>query len=383
MAQLIDYVTEHPEKYSGDLEIIHKARDYLVKLCRKRFKNPEKEMIINKEIMTVKTHYNSTKHSLSKIGIEVDDLEMNVIKEMRSKGSLKKLNDEKNEFSENPIQIYLKQIRKYNLLTGKEERKLAYQIKGDNKGGVATKARKRLINSNLRLVVSYAKNYVNSGVELMDLIEEGNIGLMKAVEKFDPDRGFRFSTYAVWWIRQKITRAIDNQSIQIRIPVNTREKMRRLLAHQAKIYKKTGREATVDELVKETNMTRGRTIYLMGLQKRSITSINAPLKDLDGKDLADLIESKQASPKDKAFKKIMLEKVDEFLKGNLNTREYQAMTLRYDYVNKKFRTLREVGRIMNVTRERVRQIEVKSLKKLEYPSKNKKKLHELYLIYTK
>lgn len=267
--------------------------------------------------------------------------------------------------STDPVRMYLKEIGKIPLLTAEEEVKLAQQIERGSQ-----KARQKLTEANLRLVVSIAKKYIGRGLSFLDLIQEGNQGLMRAVEKFDWRRGYKFSTYATWWIRQAITRAIADQARTIRIPVHMVETINRVFKITRALTQKLGREPTVEEIAEaaELPVEKIREIYRIS---QDTTSLATPVGDDEDSFLGDFIEDvSQPSPYDETSKELLKELIREVLK-TLDPREAEVLKLRFGLGGDPPKTLEEVGRIFGVTRERIRQIEAKAIRKLRHPSRRK------------
>ncbi len=266
------------------------------------------------------------------------------------------------------VKIYLKEIGKYELLKPEEEPILAAKIlQGDEE------AKQRLINANLRLVVNIAKHYVGRGMLFLDLIQEGNLGLMKAVDKFDYTKGFKFSTYATWWIRQAITRAIADQARTIRIPVHMVETINKMTRVQRQLVQDLDRDPTAEEISEamggELSAKRIREIQRIALEP---VSFETPIGEEDDSHLIDFIEDKDnESPVDYTTKKLLKEELDSILK-DLTDREERVLRLRYGLDDNRPRTLEEVGKEFGVTRERIRQIEAKAIKKLKHPTRRKK-----------
>ena len=267
---------------------------------------------------------------------------------------------------DDPVKMYLKDIGKVPLLSADEEIDLARRM---SEGDEA--AKKRLSEANLRLVVSIAKRYVGRGMLFLDLIQEGNLGLMKAVEKFDYQKGFKFSTYATWWIRQAITRAIADQARTIRIPVHMVETINRLTRASRVLLQQLGREPTPSEIAKELNMPEDRVREIQKIAQDPV-SLETPIGEEEDSPLGDFIEDDRATTPSDSVAFTMLK---EQLLGVLDTltpREEKVLRLRYGIDDGKPRTLEEVGKEFNVTRERIRQIEAKALRKLRHPSRSKK-----------
>jgi len=266
-----------------------------------------------------------------------------------------------------PIKIYLKEISKVNLLTPARERQLARRAQKNDK-----KARDELIRANLRLVISIAKRYTGRGLSFLDLIQEGNIGLIKAVKKFDWKKGFKFSTYATWWIRQAITRAIADQARTIRIPVHmveTINKMNKLIREYLQEY---GEYPTAQELSKKMDKTVEKVNEIL-MSAKDIISLNSPISSGNGDDdeseTGDFIGSEDMTPEEVAQQMILKEKLEEVL-DTLHPKEALVLKMRYGFLDGKQKTLEEVGQFFNVTRERIRQIETKALRKLRHPSRS-------------
>ena len=266
---------------------------------------------------------------------------------------------------DDPVRMYLKEIGKVPLLSPDEEIELAKKIElGDEE------AKKKLAESNLRLVVSIAKRYAGRGMQLLDLIQEGNLGLIKAVEKFDYRKGYKFSTYATWWIRQAITRAIADQARTIRIPVHMVETINRLVRTQRQLVQKLGREATPEELAKELDMPVDRVRDIMKISQDPV-SLETLIGEEEDSHLGDFIQDEHVEvPADAATYRLLHEQLMEVL-STLTEREQKVLRLRFGLDDGRPRTLEEVGRQFNVTRERIRQIEAKALRKLRHPSRSK------------
>ena len=266
---------------------------------------------------------------------------------------------------DDPVRMYLKEIGKVPLLSPDEEIELAKKIElGDEA------AKKKLAEANLRLVVSIAKRYVGRGMQLLDLIQEGNLGLIKAVEKFDYRKGYKFSTYATWWIRQAITRAIADQARTIRIPVHMVETINRLVRTQRQLVQKLGREATPEELAKELDMPVERVREIMKISQDPV-SLETPIGEEEDSHLGDFIQDNNVEvPADAATYTLLHEQLMDVL-STLTEREQKVLRLRFGLDDGRPRTLEEVGRQFNVTRERIRQIEAKALRKLRHPSRSK------------
>lgn len=276
------------------------------------------------------------------------------------------------DISDDSVRLYLREIGKIPLLNSEEELELAKKVVAGDK-----KAKDKMAEANMRLVVSIAKRYSGRGLDFLDLIQEGNTGLLRAVEKFDPDKGFKFSTYATWWIRQAITRAIADQARTIRIPVHMVETINKLLRTQRRMTQELNREPTIEELAKELEMEPEKVEYVIKI-KQDITSLDAGV-GRDGEDedsvLGDFIEDEDsATPEESATNQLLKEQVQSVL-STLSDREQKIIKMRFGLENGKSHTLEEVGQEFAVTRERIRQIEAKALAKLR-KHKDAKKLHE-------
>ncbi len=264
-----------------------------------------------------------------------------------------------------PVRMYLREIGRVSLLTYDEEVTLAKRVeKGDKK------AREKLINANLRLVVSIAKKYVNRGLTLLDLIEEGNIGLMRAVAKYDWRRGFKFSTYATWWIRQAITRAIADQARTIRIPVHMVETINKFNRISRKLMQELGREPIPEEVAMEMEVPVEKVREIIKVSQEP-ASLEAPVGEEEDSRLGDFIQDASASPSDQATQALLKDHIHEMLE-TLSPREAKVLEYRFGLEDGKQRTLEEVGKEFGVTRERIRQIEAKAIRKLRHPTRAKK-----------
>ena len=267
---------------------------------------------------------------------------------------------------EDPVRMYLKEIGKVPLLSAEEEVELAKRMAdGDEE------AKKRLAEANLRLVVSIAKRYVGRGMLFLDLIQEGNLGLIKAVEKFDYHKGFKFSTYATWWIRQAITRAIADQARTIRIPVHMVETINKLIRVSRQLLQELGREPAPEEIAAELDMPVERVREILKISQEPV-SLETPIGEEEDSHLGDFIQDDNVPvPADAAAFTLLKEQLEEVL-GTLTEREQKVLTLRFGLEDGRARTLEEVGKEFNVTRERIRQIEAKALRKLRHPSRSRK-----------
>ena len=264
-----------------------------------------------------------------------------------------------------PVRMYLKEIGVVPLLTNEEEKELALAVEAGD-----VEAKQRLAEANLRLVVSIAKRYVGRGMQFLDLIQEGNMGLMKAVDKFDYSKGFKFSTYATWWIRQAITRAIADQARTIRIPVHMVETINKLVREQRNLLRELGQDPTPEQIAERMDMTPDKVREILKIAQEPV-SLETPIGEEDDSHLGDFIEDEVIeNPVDYTTRIVLREQLDEVL-DTLTDREENVLRLRFGLDDGKMRTLEDVGKVFNVTRERIRQIEAKALRKLRQPSRSK------------
>lgn len=271
---------------------------------------------------------------------------------------------------DDPVKVYLKEIGRVPLLTPDEEIELAEQMMS-GEPGIAAKARKRLSEANLRLVVSIAKRYVGRGMQFLDLIQEGNLGLIKAVEKFDHTKGFKFSTYATWWIRQAITRAIADQARTIRIPVHMVETINKLIRVSRQLLQELGRDPTPEEIAAAMEIPVERVREIQKVAQEPV-SLETPIGEEEDSHLGDFIEDEDAPAPAEAASYILLKEQLESVLDTLTPREEKVLRLRFGLDDGRSRTLEEVGQEFGVTRERIRQIEAKALRKLRHPSRSRK-----------
>lgn len=283
------------------------------------------------------------------------DVQKAELKDMSAPASIR-MND--------PVRMYLKEIGRVPLLTAKQEVEIAHRIELGE-----MEAKQELAEANLRLVVSIAKRYVGRGMQFLDLIQEGNMGLLKAVDKFDYRLGFKFSTYATWWIRQAITRAIADQARTIRIPVHMVETINKLIRIQRQLLQDLGREPTPEEIGAEMDMTTEKVREILKIAQEPV-SLETPIGEEDDSHLGDFIEDQEAtSPEDHASYELLKEQLEDVL-DTLTDREENVLRLRFGLDDGRTRTLEEVGKVFGVTRERIRQIEAKALRKLRHPSRS-------------
>ena len=299
--------------------------------------------------------FDTTEIDTSDISKSVTDLE----KELERLATLEE------GYLSDPVRMYLREIGRVSLLTYEEEVALAKRVEKADK-----KARERLINANLRLVVSIAKKYVNRGLTLLDLIEEGNIGLMRAVMKYDWRRGYKFSTYETWWIRQAITRAIADQARTIRIPVHMVETINKFNRLSRKLMQELGREPTPEEVALEMGVSVEKAREIIKVSQEP-ASLEAPVGEEEDSRLGDFIQDASASPTDQATHALLKDHIKEVLE-TLSPREAKVLEYRFGLEDGKQRTLEEVGKEFGVTRERIRQIEAKAIRKLRHPTRSKK-----------
>ena len=296
---------------------------------------------------------------------ELEDIETEV-EQLESAEDMEKMLQQEGLAIDDPVRMYLKEIGKVALLDADKELEIAERMaNGDEM------AKQMLIEANLRLVVSIAKRYVGKGMFFLDLIQEGNLGLMKAVEKFDFTKGFKFSTYATWWIRQAITRAIADQARTIRIPVHMVETIHKVSRYQRQLLQELGHEATADEVAEKIGMSPEKVREIMKIAQDPV-SLETPIGEEEDSHLGDFIpDDDSPAPQDAASYAMLREQIREVL-HTLTPREEQVLKLRYGLEDGRTHTLEEVGKKFNITRERIRQIEAKALRKLRHPSRSKR-----------
>ncbi|MBO8164091.1 MAG: RNA polymerase sigma factor RpoD [Brevibacillus sp.] len=353
---------------------IEQVKEQLVELGKKR------GMLTYKEIMERLSGFDQDSDQIDEFfeflgdqGVEVTNDSEDDVDEMMMKDD-----DDVEEFDfedlsippgikiNDPVRMYLKEIGRVPLLSAEEEIKLAQRIEqGDEE------AKRRLAEANLRLVVSIAKRYVGRGMLFLDLIQEGNMGLIKAVEKFDYRKGYKFSTYATWWIRQAITRAIADQARTIRIPVHMVETINKLIRVSRQLLQELGREPTPEEVAEKMDLTPEKVREIMKIAQEPV-SLETPIGEEDDSHLGDFIEDQDAlAPSDAAAYELLKEQLEDVL-DTLTDREENVLRLRFGLDDGRTRTLEEVGKVFGVTRERIRQIEAKALRKLRHPSRSKR-----------
>lgn len=352
----------------------------LDKMVKKVVKDVKKDKTITEKDFTVRLikSYNLQGKAVDQLVQKFEDNGISIVDENGdpSKLALKKQKDvEKAELKDmsapssvrmnDSVRMYLKEIGRVPLLTADQEIALAKRIEAGDE-----EAKHELAEANLRLVVSIAKRYIGRGMSFLDLIQEGNMGLMKAVDKFDYCLGFKFSTYATWWIRQAITRAIADQARTIRIPVHMVEIINKLIRIQRQLLKDLGREPTPEEIGAELNMPANKVRDIFKIEQEPV-SLETPVGEEDDSHLGDFIEDKDAtSPEQSASDEMLKEQLEQVLE-TLTDREEIVLRLRFGLDDGRTRTLEEVGKVFGVTRERIRQIEAKALRKLRHPSRSK------------
>ena len=366
--QINDYINKEFSLISSDNE----ALDGMKKL--EKFLNEQEILLDSQIIETIIKGNKLFKQVVELLPIQQNNhLEnnklLNLIMDTYSEMEYNDMNDSKDKLDskmKTSLGAYLKEIMEFPLLTKDEEITLGLKVQEKDK-----KARESLINSNLRLVVFIARKYQNKGMDLLDLINEGNIGLMKAVDKYNPTKGYKFSTYATWWIRQAITRAIADQARTIRIPVHMVETINKLIRTSRHLLQQNGREPTPEEIAKEMEIPVEKVMEIQKIAQDPV-SLETPIGEEDDSHLVDFIQDDDSpAPQDSAAYTLLREQLEEVM-GTLTSREAKVLKLRFGLEDGKARTLEEVGREFMVTRERIRQIEAKALRKLRHPSRSKK-----------
>lgn len=336
-------------------------------------KGKQKGMLTYQEIMDAFEEVDIDPEQIEKIYETLENMGIDVVGDIEAEMEDIQLTEDDLDLSipegisiDDPVRMYLKEIGKVPLLTAEEEIELAHRMEqGD------AEAKRRLAEANLRLVVSIAKRYVGRGMLFLDLIQEGNLGLIKAVEKFDYRKGFKFSTYATWWIRQAITRAIADQARTIRIPVHMVETINKLIRVSRQLLQELGREPHPEEIDKEMNMPVEKVREIMKISQEPV-SLETPIGEEEDSHLGDFIPDDDApAPSEAAAFTLLKEQLVDVL-DTLTPREEKVLRLRFGLDDGRARTLEEVGKEFNVTRERIRQIEAKALRKLRHPSRSKK-----------
>ncbi len=368
-----DRMAEKPLRPLADGELsIDQVKEQLVELGKKR------GVLTYVEITDKLAGFDQDSDQMDEFYEYLGEQGVEIINEGEEGPSVQQVAKEEEEFDLNdlsvppgikindPVRMYLKEIGRVPLLSADEEIELAKRIEqGDEE------AKRRLAEANLRLVVSIAKRYVGRGMLFLDLIQEGNMGLIKAVEKFDYDKGFKFSTYATWWIRQAITRAIADQARTIRIPVHMVETINKLIRVQRQLLQDFGREPTPEEVAEEMELTPEKVREILKIAQEPV-SLETPIGEEDDSHLGDFIEDQDAlAPSDAAAYELLKEQLEDVL-DTLTDREENVLRLRFGLDDGRTRTLEEVGKVFGVTRERIRQIEAKALRKLRHPSRSKR-----------
>ncbi|MCM3126216.1 MULTISPECIES: RNA polymerase sigma factor RpoD [unclassified Paenibacillus] len=356
---------------------LDQAKDQLIEQGKKR------SSLNYKEIMEKLSPFDQDPEQMDEFYEQLSDLGIDVVNESDEDNPLRPNDDSENNDGDDfhfdddlslppgikindPVRMYLKEIGRVPLLSADDEVELAKRImNGDEE------AKRRLAEANLRLVVSIAKRYVGRGMLFLDLIQEGNMGLIKAVEKFDHNKGFKFSTYATWWIRQAITRAIADQARTIRIPVHMVETINKLIRVSRQLLQELGREPTPEEIAAEMDLSVEKVREITKIAQEPV-SLETPIGEEDDSHLGDFIEDQEAlAPADAAAYELLKEQLEDVL-DTLTEREENVLRLRFGLDDGRTRTLEEVGKVFGVTRERIRQIEAKALRKLRHPSRSKR-----------
>lgn len=361
------------EQLEGNEMDLEQVKSQLIELGKKR------GTLTYKEIMDKLGPYDQDPEQIDEFFEQLSDLSIEVLNESDEEDIDLDDEDEEEDFDldddlslppgvkiNDPVRMYLKEIGRVPLLTAEEEIELARRIQQNDE-----EAKRRLAEANLRLVVSIAKRYVGRGMLFLDLIQEGNMGLIKAVEKFDHTKGFKFSTYATWWIRQAITRAIADQARTIRIPVHMVETINKLIRVSRQLLQDLGREPTPEEIAEKMDLSPEKVREIMKIAQEPV-SLETPIGEEDDSHLGDFIEDQEAlAPSDAAAYELLKEQLEDVL-DTLTEREENVLRLRFGLDDGRTRTLEEVGKVFGVTRERIRQIEAKALRKLRHPSRSKR-----------
>ena len=373
---------QNMEKERDKEQMLKKIREELVKRGKKRGLLTYKEIIAALQEMDLSPEeIDDFYDHLSRLGIDVADDDGGGDSELESleDDSIDGIKEDLEHVEEDldlsvpegvsvndPVRMYLKEIGKIPLLTSEEEIELAKRMEQNDE-----EAKRKLAEANLRLVVSIAKKYVGRGMLFLDLIQEGNLGLIKAVEKYDYRKGFKFSTYATWWIRQAITRAIADQARTIRIPVHMVETINKLIRVSRQLVQELGREPTPEEIAKVMNISEDRVREILKIAQE-LVSLETPIGEEDDSHLGDFIEDQDVqAPAEAAAFELLKEQLDDVLE-TLTPREKKVLKLRFGLDDGRSRTLEEVGQVFGVTRERIRQIEAKALRKLRHPMRSKR-----------
>ena len=359
---------ERGEKITNIDELIAKSKEG--KLSKSEINEAVEEMDFDND--SLDKFYDALEDSGIPLPDDISSTEMSEIEsEVEAFGTsenMERILEQEGLAIDDPVRMYLKEIGRVPLLTSDRERELAEIMSGDSDEELKTKAKSELVEANLRLVVSIAKRYVGKGMFFLDLIQEGNLGLMKAVDKFDYSRGYKFSTYATWWIRQAITRAIADQARTIRIPVHMVETIHKVSRYSRQMLQELGREATADELGDKMGMSAEKVREIMKIAQDPV-SLETPIGEEEDSHLGDFIPDEDTpAPSDAAASTILREVIEKEL-HTLTPREEHVIKLRFGLYDGRTRTLEEVGKEFDITRERIRQIEAKALRKLRHPSR--------------
>jgi RNA polymerase primary sigma factor len=359
---------EKQEKATAIDELIAKSKEG--KLSQNEINEAVEEMDFDNE--SLDKFYDALEDNGIPFPDDISNSEMNEIEsEVEAFGTsenMERILEQEGLAIDDPVRMYLKEIGRVPLLTAERERELAEIMSGEYDDEIKQKAKNELVESNLRLVVSIAKRYVGKGMFFLDLIQEGNLGLMKAVDKFDYNRGYKFSTYATWWIRQAITRAIADQARTIRIPVHMVETIHKVSRYSRQMLQELGREATADEIGEKMGMSADKVREIMKIAQDPV-SLETPIGEEEDSHLGDFIPDEDTpAPAEAAATTILREVIEKEL-HTLTPREEHVIKLRFGLYDGRTRTLEEVGKEFEITRERIRQIEAKALRKLRHPSR--------------
>mgnify|MGYP003762274579 CR=1 FL=1 len=364
-------VKKQPEHSNNNLDLtLDEAKEQIVELGKKQGELAYEDVVdrlarFELESEQIDEFYEYLAEQGIEVVSDIDDEDTDEDTDSEKEFNLKDISVPLGVKINDPVRMYLKEIGRVDLLTADEEVALAKRIEENDE-----EAKMQLAEANLRLVVSIAKRYVGRGMLFLDLIQEGNMGLIKAVEKFDYRKGFKFSTYATWWIRQAITRAIADQARTIRIPVHMVETINKLIRIQRQLLQDLGREPTPEEIGKEMELTPEKVREILKIAQEPV-SLETPIGEEDDSHLGDFIEDQEVtSPSDHAAYELLKEQLEDVL-DTLTDREENVLRLRFGLDDGRTRTLEEVGKVFGVTRERIRQIEAKALRKLRHPSRSK------------
>ena len=369
MLEKIEEINNEQQDKARDLDALI-ARSKEGKLSTSEINEAVEEMELDNE--SLDKLYDELEDSGIPLPDDISNVEMREIEsEVEAFGTsenMERILEQEGLAIDDPVRMYLKEIGRVPLLTADRERELAEIMSGDSDEAVKTAAKKELVEANLRLVVSIAKRYVGKGMFFLDLIQEGNLGLMKAVDKFDYSRGYKFSTYATWWMRQAITRAIADQARTIRIPVHMVETIHKVSRYSRQMLQELGREATADEIGEKMGMSAEKVREIMKIAQDPV-SLETPIGEEEDSHLGDFIPDEDTpAPSDAAATTILREVIEKEL-HTLTPREEHVIKLRFGLYDGRTRTLEEVGKEFDITRERIRQIEAKALRKLRHPSR--------------